>query len=48
MRAEAGAWGWSAEVVESRLGALDKDGQPSGYLFKCRTCGRYMAYADFT
>ncbi|MEU4149879.1 CbrC family protein [Streptomyces sp. NPDC026659] len=48
LRGEAGAWGWSAEDVDSRLGALDKDGQPTGYLFKCRTCGQYMAYADFT
>ncbi|MFD5776968.1 CbrC family protein [Streptomyces fungicidicus] len=37
-----------AEAVESYLGALDKDSQPTGYLFMCRTCGRYMAYADFT
>ncbi|MFB9346169.1 MULTISPECIES: CbrC family protein [Streptomyces] len=48
LRSEAGAWGWSAEAVESYLGALDKDSQPTGYLFMCRTCGRYMAYADFT
>lgn len=48
LRSEVGAWGWSAEVVESYLGALDKDSQPTGYLFMCRTCGRYMAYADST
>ncbi|GGS90333.1 hypothetical protein GCM10010254_07750 [Streptomyces chromofuscus] len=46
LRSEAGVWGWSAGAVESYLGALDKDSQPTGYLFKCRTCGRYMAYAD--
>ncbi|NUK85531.1 hypothetical protein HRW07_08395 [Streptomyces lunaelactis] len=27
---------------------MDKDSQPTGYLFRCRACGRYMAYADFT
>ncbi|WP_420711145.1 CbrC family protein [Streptomyces sp. NRRL F-4428] len=48
LRSEAGAWGWSAEAVESYLAALDKDSQPTGYLFMCRTCGRYMAYADST
>ncbi len=48
LRSEADAWGWSAEAVESYLGALDKDSQPTGYLFMCRTCGRYMAYADST
>ncbi|MBB5124446.1 CbrC family protein [Streptomyces griseoloalbus] len=48
LRSEVCAWGWSAEAVESYLGALDKDSQPVGYLFVCRTCGRHMAYADFT
>ncbi|MGY4959863.1 CbrC family protein [Streptomyces sp. 900105245] len=48
LRSEVGACGWSAEAVESYLGALDKDSQPTGYLFMCHTCGRYMASADFT
>ncbi|MEV5545466.1 CbrC family protein [Streptomyces sp. NPDC052309] len=48
LRSEVGAWGWSAEAVESYLGALDKDSQPTGYLFMCRACGWYMAYADST
>lgn len=48
LRSEVGARGWSAEAVERYLGALDKDSQPTGYLFMCRTCGRYMAYADLT
>ncbi|MEU2657381.1 CbrC family protein [Streptomyces sp. NPDC007325] len=48
LRSEAGARGWSAEAVESHLAALDKGSQPTGYFFMCRTCGRYMAYADFT
>lgn len=40
--------GWAAEAVESYVGALGKDGEPAGYLFMCRICGRHMAYADFT
>ncbi|WP_251022308.1 CbrC family protein [Streptomyces sp. ISL-10] len=48
MRSEAAAWGWADEAVESYVGALNKDSQPTGYLFMCRTCGRHMAYADFT
>ncbi|MDV6288508.1 CbrC family protein [Streptomyces rochei] len=34
--------------MESYLDALDKDSQPTGYLFVCRTCARYMAHVDFT
>ncbi|WP_214975188.1 CbrC family protein [Streptomyces sp. ISL-100] len=34
--------------MESYLAALDKDSQLTGYLFMCRTYGRYMVYADFT
>ncbi|WP_405729304.1 CbrC family protein [Streptomyces sp. NBC_01537] len=26
----------------------DADGQPTGNLFKCRTCGEFLAYADCT
>ncbi|MFE5029246.1 CbrC family protein [Streptomyces sp. NPDC056656] len=48
LRSEALAWGWAADEVESHLGALDKDGQPTAYLFRCRTCSAHLAYADFT
>jgi hypothetical protein len=29
------------------LAALDKDGQPTAYLFRCRHCGQHLAYSDF-
>ncbi len=27
---------------------LDKDGEPTAYLFKCRHCGTFGGYSDFT
>ncbi|MEU3355203.1 CbrC family protein [Streptomyces sp. NPDC037389] len=41
-------WGWSADQIDHFLGSLDKDGQPTAYLFRCRTCAAHLAYADFT
>ena len=34
--------------VEQHLAAMDKDGEPTAYLFRCRHCGTHLAYADFT
>jgi uncharacterized protein CbrC (UPF0167 family) len=28
------------------LAALDKDGEPTAYLFRCRVCGTHLAYTD--
>lgn len=28
--------------------SLDKDGEPTGYLFRCRHCGQVGGYSDFT
>ncbi|SOD82019.1 CbrC family protein [Streptomyces sp. Ag109_G2-15] len=36
--------GDAAEYLE----ALDADGQPASYLFRCRVCGTSLAYSDFT
>lgn len=30
------------------LTALDRKGPPTAYLFRCRGCGKYLAYADTT
>lgn len=48
LSSEAGASGWAAEAVESYLRVLDGEGQPAAYLSRCRDCGKYPAYADFT
>ena len=38
----------AAEFDEAFLGALDAEGQPTAYLFRCRHCARHLAYADFS
>ena len=49
LRAEIAAYdGWDAEQVEQHIAAMDKDGQPTAYLFRCRHCGTHLAYSDFT
>jgi hypothetical protein len=48
LRRELDDYGWSQEQVEEYLAALDRDGQPTAYLFRCRHCGQHLAYSDFT
>ncbi len=36
--------GWLEEYLHS----LDRDGEPTAYLFRCRHCGAYRGYSDFT
>ncbi len=48
LRFENSTGGSSPEQVEEFLAALDKDGNPTAYLFRCRMCGSRLAYADFT
>ncbi|WP_037677506.1 CbrC family protein [Streptomyces griseus] len=48
MRREITGWGWPTERTEHYLGSLDKDGQPTAYLFRCRVCSAHLATSDFT
>jgi uncharacterized protein CbrC (UPF0167 family) len=48
LRHEHDEYDWPPDAVEEYLAALDKDGQPTAYLFRCRRCGRHLAYSDFT
>lgn len=48
LRHEHDEYGWPPEQVEEYLAGLDKDGQPTAYLFRCRRCGQHLAYSDFT
>ena len=48
LRGDHDGSGWTAAEVEDYLSALDKDGQPRAYLFRCRHCGRHLAYSDFS
>ena len=48
LRRQCAAWTWPPDQAEAFLGALDKDGGPTAYLFSCRVCETHLAYADFT
>lgn len=48
LRQEATSRGWPPEEVNQYLSSLDKDDQPTAYLFRCRVCEKYLAYSDFT
>ncbi|MEV6704098.1 CbrC family protein [Streptomyces sp. NPDC051453] len=48
LRREARDEGRPADQVEHHLSSLDKDGQPTAYLFRCRVCAIHLAYSDFT
>ncbi|MBO0803470.1 MAG: CbrC family protein [Nocardiopsaceae bacterium] len=38
--------GWPAEQFEEFVTSLDKDGEPTAYLFRCLHCGTYLASWD--
>jgi uncharacterized protein CbrC (UPF0167 family) len=48
LRHEHDEYNWPPEEVDEHLAALDKDGQPTAYLFRCRQCDQHFAYSDFT
>lgn len=48
LRRECAEWKWPPEQIEDFLGSLDKDDQPTAYLFRCRVCDTHLVYADFT
>jgi uncharacterized protein CbrC (UPF0167 family) len=48
LRAEARGSRWSPGETDEYLAALDRDGQPTAYLFRCLVCGTQLAYSDFT
>jgi uncharacterized protein CbrC (UPF0167 family) len=47
LRHEHDELGWSAADVEEYLDSLDKEGSATAYVFRCRRCGRHVAYSDF-
>ena len=46
LRHEHDEYGWPVQQVEEHLAALDKDGESTAYLFRCRHCGQHLAYSD--
>ncbi|MEU9194523.1 CbrC family protein [Streptomyces hundungensis] len=47
LRREANGWGWPSDQVAYFLGSLDKDGEATAYLFRCKVCAAPLAYTDF-
>jgi hypothetical protein len=41
-------YGLSGSDLEEFFDGLDKDGQPSAYIFRCLACQKYLAYVDET
>jgi len=39
---------FEGEEWDKYFESLDKDGEPTAYLFKCRHCGRFGGYSDFS
>ncbi|MGW7239296.1 CbrC family protein [Streptomyces sp. NPDC054804] len=39
---------WPAGQGDGLLDSLDKDGQPTAYLFRCRVCDTHLAHAEVT
>ncbi len=48
LRHENDEYNWPPEQVEEYIAGLDKDGQPTAYLFRCLHCGTHLAYSDYT
>jgi len=39
---------FDGEEWDQYFGSLDKDGEPTAYLFRCRHCGLFGGYSDFS
>ncbi|MFD4788107.1 CbrC family protein [Streptomyces sp. NPDC058459] len=48
IRREISCWVWTPDQIDHFLDSLDKAGQPTAYLFRCRVCVICLAYVDFT
>jgi uncharacterized protein CbrC (UPF0167 family) len=46
LRREAEESGWDDDQIAGYIGALDKHGDRTAYLFRCRHCGTDLAYSD--
>lgn len=46
LRADHRELGWSPEETEEFLRRLDRDGEPTAYLFQCLHCGAHLASWD--
>jgi uncharacterized protein CbrC (UPF0167 family) len=40
--------GFEGNEWDDYFASLDKDGEPTAYIFRCRHCGALGGYSDFT
>lgn len=45
---ELRAEGWDAAELDRYVRSLERDGEPTAYVFRCRHCGVLRGYSDFT
>ena len=48
VRRESEEAGMGRDEVDDYVESLDKDGEPTAYLFRCLHCGTHLAYSDFS
>lgn len=48
LRSWLSSWHWTDEQVDDFLQQLSRQGMPTAYAFRCRHCGAFSVYADFT
>lgn len=46
VREQVSGWGFEPDEVDAVVASLDVDGSATAYLFRCRHCEIYLAYAD--
>lgn len=46
IRAEHRGSGWDEAEIDRYVSYLDRDGEPTAYVFRCSRCGEYMGYTD--
>lgn len=46
LKSQDRGYGWDEAELERYIGALDRDGEPTGYLFCCTRCAAYLGYTD--
>ncbi|RAO04360.1 UPF0167 protein [Micromonospora noduli] len=46
LRASHRQLGWSSEETDEFLHRLDRNGEPTAYLFQCLHCGTHLASWD--
>jgi uncharacterized protein CbrC (UPF0167 family) len=48
LRHEHDEVGWSEEQSAGHVDSLDREGEPTAYLFRCLHCGTHLAFSDFS